>query len=96
MSGTVYIYSMQVNHVMVRHLLTEGHNPRAQIFNVLFNPVTIPPDLLWKNVGGDTMIKRTELPGLPTVCDFLGRLLLKLNCTTSTDWNGDDGKKGWR
>lgn len=88
---------MKIHHVEKRVKFTKGHNREAKIFNVLFDPTKIPSDLVWKNIGGpDFYVQRTELPGLPTLCDLLGRIFVRLKIVDKPDWNVNEVKSGWR
>lgn len=80
-----------------RFKMTKGHNREAKVFNVLFDPAQIPSDLVWKNIGGpDFYIQRTELPGLPNLCNMLGQIFVRLKMVDKPDWHVSEVKTGWR
>lgn len=85
-----------MRHVEQRFMMTKGHNRETKIFNVLFDPCKIPADLVWKNIGGpEHYIQRTELPGLPTLCNMLGHIFVRLKIVEKPYWHINDTGTGW-
>lgn len=88
---------LQVQHVEKRYSLTLGNNRESKIFNILFDQMTIPADVMWKNRGRPPyFIERTELPGLPTLCNLIGRIFFRLQLVPNSDWHAGNAQKSWR